>query len=158
MRMLNIHGHAPTCMVLMTTIMRDTLMQHYHKCISMFINECTSWYRCIIWECSCIFALMSASSPLYDPLINVSSILTLSLSLIPCMLENATLMERGGNKSEVIRTPTDDFGDRHTNQLILHSLSSHSCLALSLTGACLSTFMRHEWVTHYPVNDNASKS
>ena len=137
------------------TRMRDTLMQHYHKCISMFINECTSWYRCIIWECSCIFALMSASSPLYDPLINVSSILTLSLSL---MRENATFMERGGNKSEVIRTPTDDFGDRHTNQLILHSLSSHSCLALSLTGACLSTFMRHEWVTHYPVNDNASKS
>ena len=156
--MLNIHGHAPATWVRMTTIMRDTLMQHYHKCISMFINECTSWYRCIIWECSCIFALMSASSPLYDPLINVSSILTLSLSLIPCMLENATLMERGGNKSEVIRTPTDDFGDRHTNQLILHSLSSHSCLALSLTGACLSTFMRHEWVTHYPVNDNASKS
>ena len=38
------------------------------------------------------------------------------------MLENATLMERGGNKSEVIRTPTDDFGDRHTNQLILRSL------------------------------------
>ena len=73
---------------------------------------------------------MSASSPLYDPLINVSSILTLSLSL---MRENATLMERGGNKSEVIRTPTDDFGDRHTNQLILHSLSSHSCLALSLS-------------------------
>ena len=36
--------------------------------------------------------------------------------------ENATLMERGGNKSEVIRTPTDDFGDRHTNQLILRSL------------------------------------
>ena len=143
--MLNIHGHAPTCMVLMTTIMRDTLSlslmrQHYHKCISMFINECTSWYRCIIWECSCIFALMSASSPLYDPLINVSSILTLSLSL---MRENATLMERGGNKSEVIRTPTDDFGDRHTNQLILHSLSSHSCLALSFTGACLSlSFMR----------------
>ena len=26
------------------------------------------------------------------------------------------------NKSEVIRTPTDDFGDRHTNQLILRSL------------------------------------
>jgi hypothetical protein len=25
------------------------------------------------------------------------------------------------NKSEVTRTPTDDFGDRHTNQLILHS-------------------------------------
>ena len=77
----------------------------------------------------------SASSPLYDPLINVSSILTLSLSL---MRENATLSlslmrERGGNKSEVIRTPTDDFGDRHTNQLILHSLSSHSCLALSLS-------------------------
>jgi hypothetical protein len=24
-------------------------------------------------------------------------------------------------KSEVTRTPTDDFGDRHTNQLILHS-------------------------------------
>jgi hypothetical protein len=24
-------------------------------------------------------------------------------------------------KSEVSRTPTDDFGDRHTNQLILHS-------------------------------------
>ena len=30
------------------------------------------------------------------------------------MLENATLMERGGNKSEVIRTPTNDFGDRYT--------------------------------------------
>lgn len=24
-------------------------------------------------------------------------------------------------KSEVTRTPTSDFGDRHTNQLILHS-------------------------------------
>ena len=30
------------------------------------------------------------------------------------MLENATLMERGGNKSEVIRTPTNDFGDHDT--------------------------------------------
>ena len=28
-----------------------------------------------------------------------------------------------GHKSEVIRTPTDDFGDRHTNQLILRSLN-----------------------------------
>ena len=28
------------------------------------------------------------------------------------------------NKSEVIRTPTDDFGDRHTNQLILRSLKN----------------------------------
>jgi hypothetical protein len=28
------------------------------------------------------------------------------------------------NKSEVTRTPTDDFGDRHTNQLILRSLKT----------------------------------
>ena len=27
------------------------------------------------------------------------------------------------SKSEVIRTPTDDFGDRHTNQLILRSFN-----------------------------------
>ena len=67
-------------------------------------------------RCAWIFA------GLYSAAQHTAAVHRHSSALCTCLC--CTAQHTAQPKSEVIRTPTDDFGDHHTNQLIQHSYLS----------------------------------